>query len=257
MVTAFRTDQVTFQIGDTAIVDRVSVDVAYGELLALVGPNGAGKSTLLGLMTGDRSPRSGSVTLDGTALEHLSAKELARRRAVLAQENHVSFPFHVREVVAMGRSPWRGTDREHDDELIIDRSMDLTDVTHLKDRTFTSLSGGEKSRVSLARVLAQDTSVVLLDEPTAALDLRHQEEVMTVARDLAHAGKAVVVVLHDLSLAAAYADTIAVLHRGQVAALGDPAEVIVPALVQEVYGIRVRVMADPDSGTPLVVPVRG
>lgn len=247
---------VSLRIGDKHILRDVSVEVHRGEVLALVGPNGAGKSTLLGVMTGDRSANSGSILADGKPLADWHHGDLARHRAVLTQENQVSFPFRVRDVVAMGRAPWQGRPEAEDDDAVINAALAVTDVSDLGDRTFPSLSGGEKARVSLARVLAQGTDIVLLDEPTAALDLRHQEDVMVVARKIASEGAAVVVVLHDLSLAAAYADTIAILHHGEVAAYGLPAAVMTAPMLESVYGVAVRVLADPDGGSPIIVPRR-
>ncbi|MFV0632833.1 heme ABC transporter ATP-binding protein [Demequina sp.] len=256
MTAAFSAQGVTVRIGAATLVASASLEIAHGELVALVGPNGAGKSTLLGALAGDRQPTSGSVEIDGRAPSDWGPAELARRRAVLTQDNHVAFPFRVREVVAMGRSPWQGTDAAADDDVAISQALAECDVTHLAERTFTSLSGGERARVSMARVLAQRTAAVLLDEPTAALDLRHQEEVLGVARRLAASGTAVGIVVHDLSLAAAYADRIAVMERGAIAALGAPANVLEPALLERVYGIGVRLVPDPEGGAPIVVPIR-
>lgn len=246
----------SFSIGEATLVDNVTLSVGHGETLALVGPNGAGKSTLLSLFTGERRPTLGSVTLEGVELAAWNHRELARRRAVLTQDNQVAFAFRVQDVVEMGRAPWRGTPQGDEDEAAIVEAMERTDVTHLGDRTFTSLSGGEKARASLARVLAQRAAVVLLDEPTAALDLRHQEEVMRVTRSLADEGVAVVVVVHDLSLAGAYADTVAVMNRGAVVAWGPPAEVLTEELVADVYATPVRVVPDPGTGAPIIVPQR-
>ena len=247
----------SYGYGPRAILRNVSIDVRAREVLALVGPNGAGKSTLLSLLAGDVDPAEGTVHLQGRPLRDWSAKERARRRAVLLQSNQMVFPFTGRQVVEMGRAPWIGTPEADADEEAIARAIGFTDSGHLLDRTFPTLSGGEKARVSLARVLAQEAPVILLDEPTAALDLRHQEDVLRVARALAAAGAAVVVVLHDLSLAGAYADTVAVLDGGRIAANGDPVEVLTPGLIGEVYGLEVRVMRDEDTGRPIVVPRRG
>lgn len=247
--------EVTYRTGGATLVDRVSLEVREGELLALVGPNGAGKSTLLRLLAGDLKPSAGSVTCDGIGLDEWKQGKLARRRAVLTQDNQVAFPFRVAEVVAMGRSPWRGTAKEDDDVEAIASAMERTDVTHLAERSYTSLSGGERARVALARVLAQATPIVLLDEPTAALDLRHQEDVLGLASDLAMGGAAVAVVVHDLSLAAAYADRIAMMSGGALVAAGTPNEVLTPAALQQVYGIGVRVVDD-QAGL-LIVPERG
>lgn len=240
-------------LGGSAVLDGVDLDVPYGRVLALVGPNGAGKSTLLGVLTGDVRPQSGEVLLDDRPLSTWTAKELARMRAVLMQSNQVTFSFTAREVVEMGRAPWPASDN---DTAIIDDAVARVDAAHLVDRPFPALSGGEKARVSLARVLAQNTGIVLLDEPTAALDLRHQEDVLRIARDLAATGRAVVVVLHDLSVAAAYADEVAMLAGGAIVAHGSPDAVFTEQRVAEVYGAPVRVMADPDTGRPIILPRR-
>lgn len=246
----------SYRAGRIRIVESVSMDVRYGEVLALVGPNGAGKSTVLGLLSGDISPTEGTVELDGRPLHEWDAKELARVRAVLLQANQVAFSFTAQQVIEMGRAPWMGTERADGDAEAIADAVAVTDVAHLTDRMFPTLSGGEKARVSLARVLAQETRIVLLDEPTAALDLRHQEEVLRISRRLAAEGKAVIVVLHDLSLAAAYADEIAILADGALAARGTPEEVLTAERIETVYGTPVRVIPDPDTGRPVVIPRR-
>ena len=237
------------------VLDGVTLDAVAGEVLVLVGPNGAGKSTLLGALSGERAPTRGSVTIGGRELRGIRHSDLARLRSVLTQENSVSFPFLVSEVVAMGRAPWVRTGEGSDDVVAVEEAMDAADVTHLAGRRYTQLSGGEKARVSLARVLAQRTPAIFLDEPTASLDLRHQEDVMRTARRLADEGKAVVVVLHDLSLAGAYADRMALLSGGYLDALGTPAEVLTDERVERVYGLPVQVHVV--DGRPVVVPVRG
>ena len=238
-----------------AILSGVAIDILAGELLALVGPNGAGKSTLLAVLSGDVKPTNGAVEIGGRDIRSVRHLELARLRSVLTQENQVSFPFTVAEVVEMGRSPWARTGSKADDDLAIAEAIEATDVSHLVTRRYTSLSGGEKARVSLARVLAQSTPVVFLDEPTAALDLKHQEDVMTTAAALARAGRAVVVVVHDLSLAAAYADRVALVADGRLESVGTPAEVFTAERVRRVYGLPVEVVTQ--NGRPVILPVRG
>lgn len=251
-----RATDVGVTIEGTTILDSISLDILAGEVLALVGPNGAGKSTLLGVLSGDTRPTTGAVLFDGVDVYGLKHLELARRRAVLTQENAVSFPFRVHEVVEMGRSPWgRTPDYENDRAAVVD-AMTTTDVLHLAERRYTTLSGGEKARVSLARTLAQHTDTVFLDEPTAALDLRHQEDVMHTARALAREGKAVIVVLHDLSLAGAYADRIALLAEGRLMTVGTPVDVLTASLVEQAYGLGVQIMSQPETGRPIVLPLR-
>ena len=242
------------QLGGRPVVRGVDLDVARGELVAVVGPNGAGKSSLLGALAGDLPFDKGTVTLDGRPIRRWRTTELARIRAVLPQQTSVSFPFRVTEVVRMGRSPWVGTVAEAEDDEALAVAAREADIVHLLDRPVTALSGGERARVALARVLAQDTPVVLLDEPTAALDLGHQEHVLGVVRRRASAGRAVVVVLHDLDLAAAYADRVVVMSGGAAVADGPPDRVLTSSLLSDVYRHPIAVM-DTESGV-LIRPRR-
>jgi iron complex transport system ATP-binding protein len=242
------------RLGGRPILHDVSLSVGAGELVAVVGPNGAGKSTLLGVMAGDITPTEGQVTLDGIDLAAWRHLELARRRAVLPQEHRLAFGFRAEEVVRMGRAPWARTDREERDDDVVAESMRRTDVGHLARRVYPSLSGGEKARTSFARILAQDTELLLLDEPTAALDLRHQDQVLAESRRLASAGRAVAAIVHDLSVAAAYADRICVLAGGTLVADGSPEEVLQPELVSRVYEHPVDVLKH--HGRLVVVPRR-
>lgn len=239
-----------------AIISDVTLDVFPGEVIALVGPNGAGKSTLLSLMAGDVAPSMGSALLSGKEASKYRPEEAARLRSVLMQSNTVSFPFTVREIVEMGRAPWARTPLLSHDGEAISSALELADVAHLEHRRFTQLSGGERARVSLARVLAQRTPVVLLDEPTAALDLRHQEDVMTTVRHLARDGAAVVVVVHDLSVAAGYADRVALLVEGGLDAIGVPTEVIEASRVSRVYGVDVDIELVGKPPRPIILPRR-
>ncbi|WP_431916370.1 heme ABC transporter ATP-binding protein [Micromonospora wenchangensis] len=238
------------------VLDRVDLAIRAGELHALVGPNGAGKSTLLAAVSGDLPLAAGTVEVDGRPLAEWSAVELAMRRAVLTQRSALSFPFAVVDVVRMGRSPWAGRPEEAHDDAVVAETMRRCDVIRFAARPFPSLSGGEQARAALARVLAQRAGVLLLDEPTAALDLHHQELVMRIARDRAAAGDAVVVVLHDLALAGAYADRVTLLADGRVRAAGPPDTVLTAPLLSEVYRHDIEVVPHPDTRLPLVVPRR-
>lgn len=239
---------VTFRAGPFALVRDVTLAVEPGELVAVVGANGAGKSTLLRLLAGDLRPAGGAVLLDGRPLDSYPAHELARLRAVLPQQSRIEFSFTVRQVVEMGRSPYlgRGSDAGAH-AAAVESAMRAADVVGLAERVYPGLSGGEQARTCLARVLAQDTPVVLLDEPTAALDIRHQHQVLGVVRGLAARGKAVLAVVHDLNLAAAYATRVAAMHRGVIAADGPPAEVLTADVLSRIYEHPVEVVR---AGSP-------
>jgi iron complex transport system ATP-binding protein len=247
---------VTMAYGGHRVLDGVDLDVRAGEIVALVGPNGAGKSTLLAALAGDLVPDAGAVTIDGAPIASWRPNELAIRRGVLLQRVALSFPFTVTQVVRMGRAPWGGTTAEDWDDAVVAAAMVETDVRDLADRVFTSLSGGEQARAALARVLAQEASILLLDEPTASLDIRHQEQVLGVARSRADRGDAVVVVLHDLDLAAAHADVVVVLAHGRVRALGAPGDVCTSALLSDVYEHPIEVLRHPRTGGLVVLPWR-
>ncbi|CAL9548257.1 Hemin import ATP-binding protein HmuV [Streptomyces sp. enrichment culture] len=246
---------VSVRLGDRQVLTDVGVRVRAGEVLALVGPNGAGKSTLLSVLAADLPPAAGAVRIHGREAAEWTAPELALRRAVLPQSTTLSFPFTVEEVVRMGRAPWTGA-RPEEDEAAVAEAMAATEVTAFAARPFSALSGGERARVALARVLAQRAPLLMLDEPTVALDLRHQELVLRLCRERARAGDAVVVVLHDLGLAAAYAHRVAVLRAGRVAADGPPQEIFTRSLLSEVYDQPVEVLPHPRTGAVLVLPVR-
>ncbi|MFE0131479.1 heme ABC transporter ATP-binding protein [Streptomyces sp. NPDC059037] len=245
------------RLGGREVLAGVSLTARAGEVLALVGPNGAGKSTLLAALAADIAADEGSVRVCGRPVAQWPARELALRRAVLPQAAALSFPFAVEDVVCMGRAPWAGTALEDDDDRVVHEAMAATEVGEFAARSFSALSGGERARVALARVLAQRAPLLLLDEPTAALDLRHQELVLRICRERAAAGDAVVVVLHDLGLAAAYADRAVVLRGGAVAAEGPPGEAFTGELLSKVYRQPVEVFPHPRTGAPLVTPVRG
>ncbi|GAA4921975.1 heme ABC transporter ATP-binding protein [Streptomyces coeruleoprunus] len=242
--------------GARVVLDGADLDVRAGEVLVLVGPNGAGKSTLLAALAGDLPCDEGEVRVAGRPVGSWTPAELALRRAVLPQSASVAFPFRAEEVVRMGRAPWAGTEGRGRDDEAVAAALAATEAEAFAGRAFPSLSGGERARVALARVLAQGAPLLLLDEPTAALDLRHQELVGRVCRERAAAGDGVVAVLHDLGLAAAYADRVAVLHEGRVVADGPPAQVLDAALLGRVYRQPVEVLAHPRTGVPLIVPER-
>ena len=255
MTPGLRADCVSYAVQDKALVSKVGVDLGPGEMLAIVGPNGAGKSTLCALLAGDLAPMEGEVEVCGRAVRATKPAALARLRSMLSQHTPLRFPFTAREVALMGRHPhiprWRSPTET--DYALAEGAMQSTQVLHLADRLYSTLSGGEQRRVSLARVLAQDTPVVLLDEPTAALDIGHQQLVMSLCRQLANDGRAVLAVLHDLNLAGAYADRIMVMSEGEVVAVGRPEEVLCPDLLSAVFNQQVMVMPHPQTDKPVVL----
>jgi iron complex transport system ATP-binding protein len=256
-----RAEALACRIGRTSLLDGVDLAAAPGRFTAVIGPNGAGKSTLLRCLCGEIVPASGRITLDGTPIAGWDLVALARRRAVLPQQVTLDFPLTVREVVALGRGPHRGVADAVADRRAVDAAMDAADVTVLADRSYPTLSGGEQQRVQFARALAQIHGAVatptylLLDEPTASLDLAHQSTVLRVARSQADAGSGVLAILHDLNQAARFADEVVLLRRGRVFAAGPPAEVLTAATVEAVFGCPVEIIPHPQSDRPFLVPL--
>ena len=250
--------QLTLERAGRTLLDGLDLTLAPGTVTALLGPNGAGKSTLLKCLTGEVSCR-GEISLLGTPRASWPGEALARQLGVLPQSSTLSFPFLCEEVVALGRLPHSEPHQERD--RIVRAALKHAGVAHLAHRLYPDLSGGERQRVQFARVLAQlwqptdrepIERLLLLDEPTAALDLKYQHQLLDIARALARRNTTVLVVLHDLNLAARYADRLLMLANGRLMADGSPAEVLTAPLLQALYGYPARVIQDPD-GIPLVV----
>lgn len=241
------------------VVRGANVELRTAQVTALVGPNGSGKSTLLRALARLHAPSSGEVRFgDGSDALALSSRDLARRVTLLAQSRPTPTGISVRDVVGFGRHPYRGRWREGDPSgpAVIDRAMAVTGVCELAERSVDELSGGQLQRVWLATCLAQDTGVLLLDEPTTHLDLRYQVEVLDLLRELAdEQGVAIGVVLHDLDQAASVADEVALLDGGRVRAVGPPEAVLTADLLSSAYGIQIDVDVDPLSGALRTRPV--
>jgi iron complex transport system ATP-binding protein len=242
--------------GDHTVLRGVDFSLDAGEVVALVGPNGAGKSTLLHALLGLIPKNRGRVRVGGLAIETLQRRDIARRIAFVPQESRTDFAFTVRELVAMGRTPYLGRFRPERelDTAAVDHALEVTETRGFEGRIVAELSGGERQRVHLARAIAQTTDILLLDEPTANLDLEHQLEVLDLVRKLARTGKAAAVALHDLSLAARYADRLVVLADGRVVASGKPESVLTETLLSQWFHIRGRVHKDPEDGIVVIVP---
>jgi iron complex transport system ATP-binding protein len=257
-MTVMTANAVTVRAGIKALLSNISLIVAPGETVALVGPNGAGKSTLLRVLAGELKPNTGFVELKGQPLVGYSPRELALHRAVLSQSTHVAFPFTVGEVVRMGAGDRHG--RAIDD--LAEAALADVDLAAFRGRIITTLSGGEQQRAHFARVLVQlacgeaahGPGLLLLDEPTASLDLKHQLDMLGAVGRCARRGVAVVAILHDLNLATLCADRIVVLDRGHVAAAGTPAETVTDELLARVFKVASAVGRTPPPGVPFVLP---
>jgi len=248
---------VGYPTSEEPVLDGESLVAAPGEVTALVGPNGSGKSTLLKAMADQLAPEGGAVRIDGGAVADMDAKDLARRLGLLSQENVAPDTITVEKLVEHGRYPHRGffDGLSEEDRAAVDRAIDLAGVDHLRGRDVGSLSGGQKQLVWIAMVLAQETDVLLLDEPTTFLDMHHQLEVMEIVETLrAESDKTVVVVLHDLQQAARLADRVVALQDGAVQGRGSPEEVVTEELLADVFGIEADVTQS-DLG-PQVTPLR-
>ncbi|HGY9626427.1 TPA: heme ABC transporter ATP-binding protein [Pseudomonas putida] len=242
--------------GSNDVLHGIDLQVRPGQVLGVLGPNGAGKSSLLGALCGELVPSQGQVQLQGRPLADWPGQERARRLAVLPQVSSLGFAFGVKEVVGLGRLP-HASGRQRDRE-IVEAALRAADAWHLLERNYLALSGGERQRVHLARVLAQlwpgeAGSTLLLDEPTSMLDPLHQHTTLQAVRRFADQGAAILVILHDLNLAARYCDRILLLEQGRSHALGTPQQVLAPAALKAVFGIDVLVQAHPERGHPLII----
>jgi iron complex transport system ATP-binding protein len=248
--------QLSVEVQHTQLVYPMDLELNAGEVLGLIGPNGAGKSTLLRSL-GQLQPHQGQVSLDGACLHQLGRLEQARRVAYLAQGEQVNWPLTVRDFVALGRFPHQHglgwfSRRCPADQAAIDQSLNQTDLLAMQHRPVNELSGGERARARLARVLAVEADVLLADEPVAALDPFHQLSVMNVLRQQSDQGRSVVVVLHDLTLASRFCDRLLLMHQGRVIASGEPRRVLTPKHLQQVY--KVQAMVGEHQQQPFVVP---
>ncbi|MGC3955528.1 MAG: ABC transporter ATP-binding protein [Propionicimonas sp.] len=244
--------------GDRTVINDLNLHIARGSFTAVVGPNACGKSTLLRALARVLPHQAGRILLDGAELASYSPRQIAQRVALLPQSANAPDGLRVADLVSRGRYPHRGMLRRWsaEDEAAVHRAMAATGVLGLSDRPVAELSGGQRQRVWIAMTLAQDTPVVLLDEPTTFLDLAYQVEVLELCTRLHAEGRTLVVVLHDLAQAARHATDLLVLHDGRLSAAGPPAEVITPLLVQQVFGVPSIVAPDPVTGTPAVFPER-
>ena len=242
-------DGVGTRLGGRWVVDGIDATPPAGHLTGLLGPNGAGKTTLLRLVAGLLPPEKGAVLIHETPVHELSRRTRARQIALLEQESTSTVPLTVREVVSLGRIPYRSLWGTDPDDGAVDRALVSAQADHLADRPWSSLSGGERQRVLIARALAQEPELLLLDEPTNHLDVSAQLSLLAFVRDL---GTTTVAALHDLNLAAAFCEHVLVLADGHLAAAGHPREVLTPALLRAVYGVEADILEHPRTGRPVI-----
>ncbi|MER1990139.1 MAG: ABC transporter ATP-binding protein [Solibacillus isronensis] len=236
--------EVQYSVDEKDILKSISLEIIEGKFIGIIGPNGSGKSTMLKILYRHLKQSSGKVTLHEQEVWDISPKKLARQMAVVSQESTVLFDFTVRDLVMMGRTPYKGwlSADNSEDVLIADRSMELANVAHLANRTLSNLSGGEKKRVMLARALAQQASILVLDEPTNHLDIEHQLHLMDLVKDLPIT---IIAALHDLNLAAAYCDELIVMNDGTLHIHGTPENVLTTTMLNEVFKIQAGISKNP------------
>jgi iron complex transport system ATP-binding protein len=232
--------------GGRTILQDASLRVNPGCLTAVIGPNGSGKSTLLRALAGLWPVAQGEVSFNERPLFRLDRREIARRIAFVPQDTRIDFAFSVREIVGMGRHPHRGrfSPESAADRAAVDAAIERCDVAHLRERSANTLSGGERQRVVIARSLAAQPDVILLDEPTANLDIEHALDILELCRDLVREGHAVALAIHDLNAVARYADVVALIDRGRITNVGAPAEVLTPAAFETIFGVQARAVAE-------------
>ncbi|MFW0796215.1 ABC transporter ATP-binding protein [Gordonia sp. CPCC 205515] len=254
-----RAEDITIGYDDRIISESLSLTIPDGAFTVIVGPNACGKSTLLRALSRLLTPKSGNVVLDGRSIHSYPAKEVARRLGLLPQTSVAPDGIRVAELVARGRFPRQSMFRQWTaaDEAAVLEAMTATGVIDLSARLVDELSGGQRQRVWVAMVLAQETPLVLLDEPTTFLDIAHQIELLDLCSDLnRHRDRTLVAVLHDLNQAFRYADHLVAMKDGRIVAQGAPGDIVDAALIEEVFGLRCRIIDDPESQTPLVIPLR-
>jgi iron complex transport system ATP-binding protein len=253
-------ENIQYNIGKRNILSNISLKALPGELLAIVGANGAGKSTLLNIMSGALKPSSGTVHFNGVSVDAISSKHLAQQRAVLNQSFGLNLSFTVQDVVMFGRYPFFVQSPSKKDYDIVEQAMKEMDLFHLKDRDYVTLSGGEKQRVHLARVLAQifeknkEPKLLLLDEPVSSLDLLHQHTTLGLASKFKSKNIIVVAVLHDLNLTSQYADKILILKEGRTVTFGTTKETLKQEHIQTAYGFPVTITNHPEGNFKIVIP---
>lgn len=255
---SLHTRALSLSYGSRQVISHLDIDIHPGQVTAIIGPNGCGKSTLLRALARLLTPSTGAVLLDAHPINHFSGRELARTLGILPQSPTAPDGITVADLVGRGRTPHQGLFGRWspEDYTAVAHALQATGITELADRDIDELSGGQRQRVWIAMVLAQDTDILLLDEPTTYLDLANQLDILDLLHDInAQRGTTIVMVLHDLNLAARYCDRLIALRGGEVCASGTAEQVVTPATVREVFALESHVMPDPVSGRPMIMPI--
>ncbi|QIB26450.1 ABC transporter ATP-binding protein [Caloranaerobacter azorensis] len=258
MQMAIEVESLYFSYGDSLILRDINFKIKKGEFVSIIGPNGSGKSTLLKNMISIYKPNRGSIKIDGKEIREYKAKELAKKVAIVPQDTNIAYDFSVFDVVIMGRNPYLGRfqSESYKDFQIVEDSLKLTDTLHLKDKSINQISGGERQRVIIARALAQEPEIMLLDEPTSHLDINHQIEILSLLKKLnTEKSMTIIIVIHDINLAARYSSKMILLNKGEIISIGKPREVITYENIEMAYNLNVVITENLYTNSPYLIPL--
>lgn len=254
---AFEINNLEFGYGDSLVLKGISFNVKSGEFISIIGPNGSGKSTLLKTLNRLYTIKNGSILIDGKDIDYYKSRDMAKKVALVPQDTTLDYDFTVEEVVLMGRHPYKGRFEKEDDKDfdIIYEAMEMTNTLILKDRLITEISGGERQRVFIAKALAQKPSIILLDEPTSHLDINHQMDILNLLKTLNDRGTTIILVIHDINLAARYSDEILLLNQGEIQGKGSPEEVITMENIEKAYNLKVAIEKNKYTNSTYLTPI--
>lgn len=247
-----------FGYSEDLVIKGISLNIEKGKFVSIIGPNGSGKSTLLKTINNLYNPTNGSIIIDGVDISHIKKRDLAKKVALVPQDTAVDYDFTVEEIVLMGRHPYKGRFQKESegDYKIINEAMEMTNTLHLKKRLITEVSGGERQRVIIAKALAQKSPIILLDEPTSHLDINHQMDVLNLLKKLnKEQGTTIILVIHDINLAARYSDEIILINKGRLSAIGNPEEVITSDNIESIYNLNVAIEKNKYTDTTYITPI--
>lgn len=258
MKSAIKVKNLSWSYGDEMVLKNIDLTVERGKFYSIIGPNGSGKTTLFKLISNALESKVGSIYLNDRDLKKYSNRELARLVSTVPQNTAVEFDFSVQDIVMMGRAPYlrRFQSESENDLKIVEKAMEMVDIVCLREKQINGISGGERQRAIIARAIAQSTEIMLLDEPISHIDLRYQIELLdTVKRLNREKGITVVAILHDLNLAAEYSDKLFLINKGEIVAKGKPEEVLTESNIEEVYGLKVNLVENPETKKPYIIPI--